>query len=141
MPQVPINLLLNRVIYATGPVDILDASLNVVERRKAGDVVGEVDSWVQRGGALYLTLKPYTRPRLVRVPNTALTLSKTDAEAVRLKQRAEERRELGPLRAAEEAAIWEEKGTVAYYFERYGKVVLLVIAGAYLAGQYIKKRA
>ena len=77
----------------------------------------------------------------MRVPNAALTLSKTDAEAVRLKQRAEERRELGPLRSAEEAAMKKEKGAVAYYFERYGKIVLLVIAGAYLAGQYIKKRA
>jgi len=140
MPQVPVNLLIDRTLYATGPVDILDSALNVVERRKAGDVVGTVDSWVQRSGIVYLTLKPYTRPRLVRLPGS-LTLSKADAEAVRLKQKAEERRELGPLREAEEKAQKEEKGAIPYYLERYGKTLLIVLVGAYLAGTYIKKQA
>lgn len=141
MPEINVALLVNRTLYATAPVDILDASLRVVERRTAGQVVGDVDSWITRNGVVYATLKPYTRARLVRLGAGNLTLSKADAEAVALRQKAIERQELGPLRAAEEAAQKEEKGTFRYYFEKYGKIALLVIAGAYLAGTYIKKRA
>ena len=141
MPEINVALLINRTLYATAPVDILDGTLRVVERRTAGQVVGDVDSWITRGGVVYATLKPYTRVRLVRLGLGNLTLSKADAEAVKLRQKAIERKELGPLRQAEEAAQKEEKGTFRYYFEKYGKVALLVIAGAYLAGTYIKKRA
>jgi len=141
MPQISVSLLKDRTIYATGPVDILDSSLRVIERRTAGQVVGDVDSWIQRGGIVYLTLKPFTRVRLVRVPNANLTLSKVDAEAVRLRQKAEERKELQPLRQAEEQAQKEEKGNVRFYLEKYGPVVLAVLAGTYLLGTYIKKRA
>ena len=141
MPKIDVSLLVNRTLYATGPVNILDGSLRIIERRSAGQVVGDVDSWITRGGVVYVTLKPYQRVRLVKVQGAPLTLSRADAEAVALRQKAKERQELGPLRAAEEAAQKEEKGTFRYYFEKYGKVALLVIAGAYLAGTYIKKRA
>jgi hypothetical protein len=140
MPQISVSLLLDRTIYATGPVDILDSTLRVKERRTAGQVVGEVDSWIQRGGIVYLSLKPYTRVRLVRVPNANLTLSKADAEAVRLRQKAMERKELQPLRQAEQQGQKEEKGSVSFYLEKYGPVVLSVLAGTYLLGTYIKKK-
>lgn len=141
MPQINVDLLINRTLYAAGPVDILDGSLRIIERRSAGQVVGDVDSYITRGGVVYVTLKPYQRVRLVKVQGTPLTLSKADAEAVALRQKAKERQELGPLREAEEAAQKEEKGSFRYYFEKYGKVALIVIVGAYLAGTYIKKRA
>ena len=104
-------------------------------------VVGDVDSYITRGGVVYLTLKPYQRVRLVKAQGAPLTLSKADAEAVALRQKAKERQELAPLRQAEEAAQKEEKGSFRYYFEKYGKVALVVLVGAYLAGTYIKKRA
>ena len=141
MPQINVDLLINRTLYAAGPVDILDGSLRIIERRSAGQVVGDVDSYITRGGVVYVTLKPYQRVRLVKVQGSPLTLSKADAEAVALRQKAKERQELGPLRQAEETAQKEEKGSFRYYFEKYGKVALIVIVGAYLAGTYIKKRA
>lgn len=141
MPQINVDLLINRTLYAAGPVDILDGSLRVIDRRSAGQVVGDVDSYITRGGVVYVTLKPYQRVRLVKVQGAPLTLSKADAEAVALRQKAKERQELAPLREAEEAAQKEEKGTFLYYFEKYGKVALVVLVGAYLAGTYIKKRA
>jgi len=141
VPQINVDLLINRTLYAAGPVDILDGSLRVIDRRSAGQVVGDVDSYITRGGVVYVTLKPYQRVRLVKVQGAPLTLSKADAEAVALRQKAKERQELAPLREAEEAAQKEEKGTFLYYFEKYGKVALVVLVGAYLAGTYIKKRA
>ena len=141
MPNIDVSLLVNRTLYATGPVNILDGSLRIIERRSAGQVVGDVDSYITRGGVVYLTLKPYQRVRLVKVQGAPLTLSKADAEAVALRQKAKERQELAPLREAEEAAQKEEKGSFRYYFEKYGKVAIIVIVGAYLAGTYIKKRA
>ena len=141
MPKIDVSLLANRTLYATGPVDILDASLRIIERRSAGQVVGDVDSYITRGGVVYVTLKPYQRVRLVKIQGAPLTLSKADAEAVALRQKAKERQELGPLRQAEEAAQIQEKGSFRYYFEKYGKVALVVFVGAYLAGTYIKKRA
>lgn len=145
MPQVNVSLLLNRIVYATGNVEIKDSALRVVERRTAGQVVGRVDSWVQRDGSVYLIVKnsyyPLEPVRLVGPSFRNLTLSKADAEAVRLRQKAEERKELSPLRQAEEAAQKEEKGSVRFYIEKYGRVVLIAAVGAYLVGTFIKKRA
>lgn len=145
MPQVNVSLLLNRIVYATGNVDIKDSALRVVDRRTAGQVVGRVDSWVQRNGSLYLIVKnsyyPLEPVRLVGPSLRNLTLSKADAEAVRLRQKAEERKELSPLRQAEEVAQKEEKGSVRFYIEKYGRVVLIAAVGAYLVGTFIKRRA
>jgi len=146
MPQVNVDLLLNRIVYATGNVDIKDSALRVVDRRTAGQVVGRVDSWVLRNGRVYLIVVqnsyyPFEPFRLVGPSLRNLTLSKADAEAVRLLQKAEERKELSPLRQAEEAAEKEEKGSVRFYIEKYGRVVLIAAVGAYLVGTFIKKRA
>ena len=140
MPQISVDLLINRTLYATGRVDIYDAGLNVVATRQAGQVVGEVFSYVQRGGVVYLTLKPAAPARLVKLPG-ALTVSKADAEAIRLREEQRQRAELDPLRAERERAEMESKGKVRYYIEKYGPILLAVVAGTYLMGTYIKKRA
>jgi len=125
MPQIDVKLLLNRTLYAKGPVQILDSGLNVVTTRKAGDVVGNVDSWITRNGIVYLTLKPFQTVRLVKVPNLNLSLSKIDSAEVFAQQSAAELKAMGP---------------VAYYVKKYGTVLLAVLAGTYLLGTYIKKK-
>ena len=125
MPQIDVKLLLNKTLYAKGPVSILDSGLNVVTTRKAGEVVGDVDSWITRNGVVYLTLKPYQTVRLVKVPNLNLSLSKIDSAEVFAQQSAAELQAMGP---------------VAYYVKKYGTVLLAVLAGTYLLGTYIKKK-
>jgi hypothetical protein len=137
MPQISVDLLLNRTLYARGPVQILDGALNVIATRQAGQVVGEVDSWIQRAGTIYLTLKPYQTVRLVKVPNANLSLSKTEAADVFGRQEIEDEKK----RAELERLKREQMGPVTYYVRKFGPVLLAVIAGTYLLGTYIKKRA
>jgi len=137
MPQISVDLLINRTLYARGPVQILDGALNVVATRQAGQVVGEVDSWIQRAGTVYLTLKPFQTVRLVKVPNLNLSLSKTEAADVFGRQEIEDEKK----RAELERLKREQMGPVTYYVKKFGPVLLAVIAGTYLLGTYIKKRA
>jgi hypothetical protein len=137
MPQISVDLLINRTLYARGPVQILDGALNVVATRQAGQVVGEVDSWIQRAGTIYLTLKPYQTVRLVKVPNVNLSLSKTEAADVFGRQEIEDEKK----RAELERLKREQMGPVTYYVKKFGPVLLAVIAGTYLLGTYIKKKA
>lgn len=137
MPQISVDLLINRTLYARGPVQILDGALNVVATRQAGQVVGEVDSWIQRAGTVYLTLKPFQTVRLVKVPNANLSLSKTEAADVFGRQEIEDEKK----RAELERMKREQMGPVTYYVKKFGPVLLAVIAGTYLLGTYIKKRA
>lgn len=137
MPQISVDLLINRTLYARGPVQILDGALNVVATRQAGQVVGEVDSWIQRAGTVYLTLKPFQTVRLVKVPNANLSLSKTEAADVFGRQEIEDEKK----RAELERLKREQMGPVTYYLKKFGPVLLAVIAGTYLLGTYIKKRA
>lgn len=137
MPQISVDLLINRTLYARGPVQILDGALNVVATRQAGQVVGEVDSWIQRAGTVYLTLKPFQTVRLVKVPNANLSLSKTEAADVFGRQEIEDEKK----RAELERLKREQMGPVTYYVKKFGPVLLAVIAGTYLLGTYIKKRS
>jgi len=137
MPQISVDLLINRTLYARGPVQILDGALNVVATRQAGQVVGEVDSWIQRAGTIYLTLKPYQTVRLVKVPNANLSLSKTEAADVFGRQEIEVEKK----RAELERLKREQMGPVTYYVKKFGPAILAVIAGTYLLGAYIKKKA
>ena len=137
MPQISVDLLINRTLYARGPVQIMDGALNVVATRQAGQVVGEVDSWIQRAGTVYLTLKPFQTVRLVKVPNANLSLSKTEAADVFGRQEIEDEKK----RAELERLKREQMGPVTYYVRKFGPVLLAVIAGTYLLGTYIKKRA
>jgi len=140
MPPINVDLLLNRTLYAKGPVRILDSTLRVIETRQAGQVVGDVDSWVTRGGTVYLTLKPFSRVRLVRVPDPNLTLSKVDAQDVRRQQEIRIRRETEPARQ-ELDRLKRQQGLIPYYLNRYGPILLAVVAGTYIVTAYIKKRA
>jgi hypothetical protein len=137
MPQISVDLLINRTLYARGPVQILDGALNVVSTRQTGQVVGEVDSWIQRAGTIYLTLKPFQTVRLVKVPNPNLSLSKTEAADVFGRQEIEDEKK----RAELERLKREQMGPVTYYVKKFGPVLLAVIAGTYLLGTYIKKKA
>jgi hypothetical protein len=137
MPQISVDLLMNRTLYARGPVQILDGALNVVATRQAGQVVGEVDSWIQRAGTVYLTLKPFQTVRLVKVPNANLSLSKTEAADVFGRQEIEDEKK----RAELERLKRDQMGPVTYYVQKFGPVLLAVIAGTYLLGTYIKKKA
>jgi hypothetical protein len=137
MPQISVDLLINRTLYARGPVQIMDGALNVVATRQAGQVVGEVDSWIQRAGTVYLTLKPFQTVRLVKVPNANLSLSKTEAADVFGRQEIEDEKK----RAELERLKREQMGPVTYYVKKFGPVLLAVIAGTYLLGAYIKKKA
>ena len=140
MPPINIDLLLNRTLYAKGPVTILDASLRPIEARQAGQVVGEVDSWINRGGVLYVTLKPFSRVRLVKVPNPNLSLSKVEAGEVRRQQEIRTRTETAGSREALER-LKRSEGLIPYYLNKYGPILLAAIAGTYILGAYIKKRA
>lgn len=137
MPRISVDLLINRTLYARGPVQILDGAQNVVATRQAGQVVGEVDSWIQRDGTVYLTLKPFQTVRLVKVPNVNLSLSKIEAADVFGRQEIEDEKK----RAELERLKREQMDPITYYVKKFGPVLLAFIAGTYLLGTYIKKRA
>lgn len=137
MPAINISLLIDRTLYASGPVAIRDSALNIVATRKAGEVVGVVDSWINRNGTLYLTLKPYQTVRLVKVPDPNLSLSKTESREVFGRQEIEDAKRLQDIEEQKREAM----GPVAYYIKRYGPILAAFIAGTYLLGAYIKKKA
>jgi len=137
MPQINIDKLQDRILYASGPVAILDIMGKVVATRKSGQVVGEVFSWINRDGTLYLTLKPMNPTRMVKVPNPNLSLSKTESREVFGKQEIEDVKRMQEIEEQKREAM----GPIAYYVKKYGPILAAFIAGTYLLGVYIKKKA
>lgn len=107
---------------------------------KPGELIGVVYSWLQKDGKLYWMFydsqnKPYyvehSDDAIQRTPQVKSIIKVEDA-----KRKAAAEADI--LKAQE--VIKESKGDFAYYFEKYGKVVLGVVVGTILIKTILEKK-
>lgn len=134
MPTVTADKIIGRGLIAKVTVSKLNGSLAKIGTFAPGEPVGVVYSYIQRGTNLYWMIRPtYGEPFYVLHGAGRFEITEDIKNAIREQQqeREQERRE----------SEIQQKGAVSYYIEKYGKVVLAVVVGAYLLNTYIKKRA
>jgi hypothetical protein len=94
-----------------------------------GSPVGQVYSYIQRGGNVYwqfidFTNKPYY---ILHTPDSFKFSGDVQQAVQEQKQQAENLQK-------------EQKGSIPFYIEKYGKWILIYGVGAYLVATYIKSR-
>jgi len=129
MPEITADKIIGKTLFAKKNLTRLNESLVKIGTIVAGSPVGQVYSYIQRGGKLYWMFydfanKPYY------VLHTADSFKFTGD----LKEASEkQKQEIENIQK-------EEKGSVPFYIEKYGKVILLYGVGAYLIATYLKSR-
>ena len=133
MPTVSAEKIIGKGLIAKQTVKKLNSLLQPIGEFSPGDPVGVVYSYIQRGGKLYWLFQPdFMPPYLVEHTTTSFEIT-DDIKNVITKQRLEREKELRD----EEIKI---KGAVPYYVEKYGKFLVLIIAGVYLSKYLIQKK-
>lgn len=133
MPSVSADKIIGKGLIAKRNLNKLDGSLKVVGTFKAGQSVGVVYSYIQRGTNLYWMFQPDFMPPYY-VLHSAGNFEITDDIANVIRQQKLEREK--ELRDKE----IEIKGAIPYYIEKYGKFLVLIIAGVYVTKSLINKK-
>jgi hypothetical protein len=131
--SVTADKIIGKGLIAKKNIDRLNSSLQKIGVFKPGESVGVVYSYIQRGGKLYWLFQPdFMPPYLVEHTSTSFQITDDIANVIR-EQKLQREKE---IRDAEIAI----KGAIPYYIEKYGKFLVLIIAGAYIAKTYITKK-
>ena len=130
MPEISADKIIGKTLYAKRQLNKLNSSLQKIGVFNAGDSVGQVYSYIRRGGAVYwLFNDPFGKPYLVKHDSTAFQFSAGVKEAVKKEQEEKKKEEI------------TEKGKIPFYIEKYGKWVLGAFILVTLAREFIKKKA
>ena len=130
MPEISADKIIGKTLFAKKKVDKLNYSLQKIGEFNAGDNVGKVFSYIQRGGAVYWLFDNSRGDRYaVKHDSTAFKISEGVREAIE-KEKAEKEEEKK-----------KEKGAIPYYIEKYGIWLLAAIAAITLGKAYIQKKA
>lgn len=135
MAEVSADKIINKTLWAKKEVPVLDSSFKVVSKIPAGNVVGVVQSFIERPGRLYWLIKSNNNKAgffIVEHKEGNFSPNKGGVQLAIKKQEIEDKTEAAKSEAALEELKKEEKGAVAYYVERYGPwiigtVILLAI--------------
>jgi len=134
MPTVSADKIIGKSLVAKVTIGKLNGALIKIGTFPAGSNIGNVYSYIQRNGQLYWMIQPtYGDPFYVLHGPGRFEINEGIKDAIKDQQNEREREQ----RESEIAA----KGAVPYYIEKYGKFILLVVAGAYIINTYIKKKA
>ena len=129
MPEITADKIIGKTLFAKRKLDKLNSSLQKVGTFNAGESVGQVYSYIVRGGTIYwLFNDPFGKPYLVKHDSTAFQFSSGIQEAVQKEKEEKIKEEI------------ETKGKVPFYIEKYGKWVLGAIIAVTLLREYIKKK-
>ena len=129
MPEITADKIIGKTLFAKKNLTRLNSSLVKIGTITAGSPIGQVYSYIQRGGNVYWQFidfnnKPYF------ILHTADSFKFTGD----LKQAVEkQKQEIEKIQK-------QEKGSIPFYIEKYGKLILLYGFGAYLIATYIKSR-
>lgn len=129
MPEISADKIIGKTLFAKKNLDRLNSSFVKIGTIVAGSPVGQVYSYIQRGGQVYWQFIDFNnKPYYIKHTPDSFKFSGDVAQAIKEKKQEIEKQEK------------QEKGNVQFYFEKYGKVLLLYGVGAYLIATYIKSR-
>ena len=129
MPEITADKIIGKTLFAKKNLTRLNGSLVKIGTIVADSPVGQVYSYIQRGGKLYWMFydfenKPYY---ILHTPDSFKFSGDLKQAAEKQKQEIENIQK-------------QEKGLIPFYIEKYGKLILLYGVGAYLIATYIKSR-
>jgi len=129
MPEISADKIIGKTLFAKKNLTRLNSSLVKIGTIVAGSPVGEVYSWIQRNGKLYWSFNDFSNK-----PYYVLHTPDSFKFTGDVKQVIQENKQ------EKENIQKEEKGSIPFYIEKYGKVILLYGVGAYLIATYLKSR-
>jgi hypothetical protein len=129
MPEISADKIIGKTLFAKKELTRLNSSLVKIGTITAGSPVGQVYSYIQRGGNVYWQFIDFTnKPYYILHTADSFKFSGDVQQAVQeQKQQAENLQK-------------EQKGSIPFYIEKYGKWILIYGLGAYLVATYIKSR-
>jgi hypothetical protein len=127
MPEITADKIIGKTLFAKKDLDRLNSSLVKIGTIVAGSTVGQVYSYIQRGGKVYWQFIDFNNK-----PYFVLHTADSFKFSGDVKQAIEEKKQ------EVEKIAKEQKGSVPYYIEKYGKWILIYGVGAYLVATYIK---
>lgn len=129
MPEITADKIIGKTLFAKKDLTRLNSNLVKIGTIVAGSPVGQVYSYIQRGGQVYWQFIDFNnKPYYILHTPDSFKFSGDIKQAIEEKKQEIEKQEK------------QEKGSVQFYFEKYGKVILLYGIGAYLIATYIKSR-
>ena len=129
MPEITADKIIGKTLFAKKDLNRLNSALVKIGTIVAGSPVGQVYSYIQRGGKVYWQFIDFNnKPYFVLHTPDSFKFTGDVKQAIQEKKQEIEKIEK------------QEKGSVPFYIEKYGKVILLYGVGAYLIATYIKSR-
>jgi len=128
MPGISADKIIGKTLYAKKRIDKLNYNFKKIGVFNAGDSVGQVYSYITRGGNVYWLFQPtYGTKYAVKHDPTAFQISDEVRQAIEQQQQETE------------AEKKKQKGAVAYYIEKYGVWILGALVASVAIKEYIKK--
>jgi len=129
MPEITADKIIGKTLFAKKDLTRLNSSLVKIGTITAGSPVGQVYSYIQRGGKVYWQFIDFNnKPYFVLHTADSFKFSGDVKQAIEQQKKEIEKVEK------------QEKGSVSFYIEKYGKVILLYGVAAYLIATYLKSR-
>ena len=129
MPEITADKIIGKTLFAKKDLIRLNSNLVKIGTIVAGSPVGQVYSYIQRGGKVYWQFIDFNnKPYFVLHTADSFKFSGDVKQAVE-----QQKKEVEKVQK-------QEKGSVPFYIEKYGKWILFYGVGAYLISTYIKSR-
>lgn len=129
MPEITADKIIGKTLFAKKNLDRLNSSFVKIGTIVSGSPVGQVYSYIQRSGKVYWQFIDFNnKPYYVLHTADSFKFSGDVKQAVEQQKQEVEKIEK------------EQKGSVPFYIEKYGKWILIYGAAAYLIATYIKSR-
>jgi len=129
MPETTADKLIGKTLFAKKDLTRLNSNFVKIGTIVAGSPVGQVYSYIQKGGRVYWQFIDFNNK-----PYYVLHTADSFKFSGDVKQAIEEKKQ------EIEKLAKETKGSVPFYIEKYGKWILIYGVGAYLIATYIKSR-
>ena len=129
MPETTADKLIGKTLFAKKDLTRLNSNFVKIGTIVAGSPVGQVYSYIQRGGRVYWQFIDFNNK-----PYYVLHTADSFKFSGDVKQAIEEKKQ------EIEKLAKETKGSIPFYIEKYGKLILIYGIGAYLIATYIKSR-
>jgi hypothetical protein len=129
MPEISADKIIGKTLFAKKDLVRLNSNLVKIGTIVKGSPVGQVYSYIQRGGNVYWQFIDFNnKPYLILHSADSFKFTGDVKDAVQEQKKQSEKIEK------------QEKGSIPFYIEKYGKWVLIYGIGAYLVATYIKSR-
>jgi len=129
MPEISADKIIGKTLFAKKDLVRLNSNLVKIGTIVKGSPVGQVYSYIQRGGNVYWQFIDFNnKPYLILHTPDSFKFTGDVKDAVQEQKKQSEKIEK------------QEKGSIPFYIEKYGKWILIYGISAYLVATYIKSR-